>query len=95
MRRFPLRSEELLFILSVGEPRRTVMTENTTVCLMSKYDFVDLSSFSNDASMFEVFSSKNTSMFNSYAADELDAVPTEEEKSYFESLKVRGKLVAV
>ncbi|EMD43930.1 zinc finger c-x8-c-x5-c-x3-h type domain containing protein [Entamoeba histolytica HM-1:IMSS-B] len=54
---------------------------------MNKFEFVDLSTFSNDSSMFEVFSSQDTSTMNSFAMDELDAIPTEEEKSYFESLQ--------
>ncbi|KAL7714594.1 C3H1-type domain-containing protein [Entamoeba marina] len=54
---------------------------------MNRYDFVDLSSFTDESSLFDVFSSRESSTFNSFLNDEIEAIPTDEERLYFESLK--------
>ncbi|ELP85173.1 hypothetical protein EIN_082550 [Entamoeba invadens IP1] len=54
---------------------------------MNKYEYVVPTSLSKDSSIYELFSSQENSMLSSFVSDELDAVPTEEEKKYFMSLQ--------
>ena len=53
---------------------------------MNTMDLVDLKAFNEESLLFEIVSSQENSAYNSFANDEMDYIPTEFERNYFEEL---------
>lgn len=61
---------------------------------MNPIDLVDLKAFNEESLLFEIVSSQENSAYNSFANEEMECLPTEFEKNYFEELsRVLGEEV--
>lgn len=54
---------------------------------MNGMEYIDLKAFNGEGLLSEIVSSQENSAYNSFANEEIDIVPTELERSYFEGIK--------